>query len=68
MQRETIEATAQAIRAAKRGTPTTMLCFSRTVQKDIAYRVKRGLRRTQGAHRLVRTIVPPHQRKLAVYR
>jgi len=59
MQRETIEATVQAIEAARKGTPTTMLCFSQTVAKDIRYRAKRALRRIPGARQLVRTHVPP---------
>lgn len=53
MQRETREAVAAAIQAAKEGRETTVLVRSKSLRKDIAYQVRRALRRMPGACRLV---------------
>ena len=59
MQNETKTAITEAIRRAKRGDPTGMICHSKHVATDVEYRVKRALRRSPGVHQLVRVSVMP---------
>lgn len=63
MQKQTLMALSQAIKDAKAGIPTGMLCYSNTVRKDIAYRAKRALRRHPGARKLINPITVPLNRR-----